>query len=144
MTGVQTCALPIYQLSELRNCKKCNRLFSSIEGSILCSRCNVNVDDGFNRVREYIYDNPVSSIKDVSKGTSVSSDIILKWIRDGRIVLAENSSISFCQRCGSPMDGGRFCGKCVKELADGLKEGIGSKDARPKAGMHIKEVDRKK
>ena len=130
--------------NELRNCKKCNRLFSSVEGSMLCSRCNVNVDDGFIRFREDIYDNPASSITDVSKGTSVSSDIILKWIRDGRIVLAENSSISFCQRCGSPMDGGRFCGKCVKELADGLKDGIGSNDTRPKAGMHIKEIDRKK
>jgi len=131
-------------LNELRNCKKCNRLFSSVDGSTLCSRCNVKVDDGFNRVREYIYDNPVSSIKDVSKGTSVSADVILKWIRDGRIILAENSSISFCQRCGSPMDGGRFCGKCVKELADGLKEGIGTNDTRPRAGMHIKEIDRKK
>ena len=131
-------------LNELRNCKKCNRLFSSVDGSTLCSRCNVKADDGFNRVREYIYDNPTSSIKDVSKGTSVSADTILKWIRDGRIILSENSSISFCERCSSPMDGGRFCGKCVKELADGLKEGIGTNDNRSKAGMHIKEIDRKK
>ena len=130
--------------NELRNCKKCNRLFSSLDGSTLCSRCNVKADDGFSRVREYIYDNPTPSIKDVSKGTSVSADIILKWIRDGRIILSENSSISFCERCSSPMDGGRFCGKCVKELADGLKEGIGTNDNRSKAGMHIKEIDRKK
>ena len=129
--------------NELRNCRKCNRVFSSVEGATLCSRCNVTVDDVFSRVREYINDNPVSSIKDVSKATNVSSDIILKWIRDGLIILAENSSISFCQRCGSPMDGGRYCGKCIRELADGLKEGIGSKDTRPKAGMHIKENERK-
>ncbi len=129
--------------NELRNCRKCNRVFSSVEGLTLCSRCNVTVDDSFNRVREYINDNPVSSIKDVSKSTSVSSDIILKWIRDGRIILAENSSISFCQRCGSPMDGGRFCGRCIRDLAYGLKEGIGSNDAKPKVSMHIKENERK-
>ncbi len=129
--------------SELKNCRKCNRVFSSVEGATLCSRCNVAVDDTFSRVREYIFDNPVCSIKEVSKATNVSSEIILKWIRDGLIVLTENSSISFCQRCSSPIDGGRFCGRCIQDLAYGLKEGIGSKDTKPKAGMHIKENDRK-
>jgi len=130
--------------SILRNCKKCNRLFSSVDGSALCSRCSEDADDGFNKVREYIYDNPNSSVKDVSVGTGVSTDVILQWIREGRIVLGDHANISFCERCDAPIDGGRFCGKCVRELAEGLKSGIGANDQKNRAGMHIKEHDRKK
>ena len=133
------------RMSSLKNCKKCNRVFSSVDGATLCSRCNDDVDDEFNRVREYIYDNPASSVKDVSNGTNVSSESILKWIREGRIVLGDHANISFCERCEAPIEGGRFCARCVRELADGLKSGIGEKEGhKHKAGMHIKDQDRKK
>jgi predicted amidophosphoribosyltransferase len=129
------------KLNSLRNCKKCGRLFSSVDGSALCSRCNDNVDDSFTRVREYIYDNPTSSVKDVSHGTGVDADAILKWIREGKITLADNSNIAFCERCGSPTEGARFCGKCVRELTNGLKKGMQDTagPAIKHRGMHIKE-----
>ena len=129
------------KFSSLRNCKKCGRLFSSTDGSSLCSRCNEDVDDSFTRVREYIYDNPSSSVKDVSHGTGVPTDSILKWIRDGRIMLADHSNIAFCERCGSPTDGSRFCSKCVSELTNGLKKGLEGAEMKHKrgTGMHIKE-----
>lgn len=130
------------KMGNLKNCKKCNRLFSATDvSSTLCSRCNEDIDDEFTRVREYIYDNPASSVKDVSMGTGISTEAILKWIRDGKIVLGKNAIISFCERCGEPMDdGSRFCPKCVRKLTDGLKEGIGANtNQRSKIGMHIKE-----
>ncbi len=133
------------RISSLKNCKKCNRVFSSIDGATLCSRCNDDVDDEFNRVREYIYDNPSSSIKDVSNRTGVNSEAILKWIREGRIVLSDHANISFCERCEVPIDGGRFCAKCIRELAEGLKSGIGEgEQQRNRVGMHIKDQERKK
>lgn len=134
--------MPDNRLGNLINCKKCGRLFSAnAEGDSFCSRCNQDVDNEFTKVREYIYDNPSSSVKDVSLGTGIKSEIILKWIRDGKIVLGENHTISICERCGEPIDGGgRFCPKCVKNLTDGLKDGIKSEPQRKSAvGMHIKE-----
>ena len=95
------------KMNMLINCKKCNRLFSSKDGTTLCSRCSDVVDDGFARVREYIYENPTSSLKDVSRGTGIESDAILKWIREERIVLSDRANISFCERCGIAMEGGR-------------------------------------
>jgi hypothetical protein len=131
--------------SVLINCKKCNRLFSSVDGATLCSRCNESADEGFSVVREYIYDNPSSSIKEVSSNTGIESELILRWIREGRIVLSEHANISFCERCDVPTDGGRFCGKCIRELSDGLKKGITADEIEKKgAGMHIREIDRKK
>lgn len=132
------------RMGGLRNCKKCNRLFSAQEGQFLCSRCNDEVDDDFLRVKEFIYDNPSSSIKEVSFNTGVHVDIILKWIREDKIVLATNSVITFCERCGEPSDGSRYCKKCVHELSLGLKSGL--KDKSPsnqssdkRTGMYIKD-----
>ncbi|MDN5352589.1 MAG: hypothetical protein PWQ12_1510 [Clostridiales bacterium] len=133
--------------SVLRNCKKCNRLFSSTDGSVFCSRCNTDIDDEFTRVREYIYDNPTSSVKDVSTGTNVSTEAILKWIKEGKIILSDSSRISFCERCGEPADGNRFCAKCVRELEKGLKSGMEDRQAQrdpSRGGMHIKEGTQKK
>ncbi|GAU75676.1 hypothetical protein [Fusibacter sp. 3D3] len=130
------------KMGNLKNCKKCNRLFAAVNGhDFLCSRCNEDIDDGFTKVREYIYDNPTSGVKDVSIGTGISTEAILKWIRDGKIVLGENTIIAFCERCGEPAEGGgRFCPKCIRNLTDGLKAGIGENDQyRTRVGMHIKE-----
>ncbi|MBF4694510.1 hypothetical protein [Fusibacter ferrireducens] len=130
------------KLGNLKNCKKCNRLFAAPDASSsLCSRCNEAIDDDFTKVREYIYDNPTSGVKDVSIGTGVSTEAILKWIRDGKIVLGANALISFCERCGEVVNGGgRFCPKCIRSLTDGLKAGMDSNDShRPRGGMHIRE-----
>lgn len=130
------------RLESLRNCKKCGRLFSATNGTALCSRCSNEVDDGFTKVREYIYDNPSSSVKEVSSGTGVNSDVILKWIREGRIVLGDHANIAFCERCDAPTDGSRYCGKCVHELSTGLKAGLAEKansNNKPLHGMHIKD-----
>jgi len=129
-------------LNSLRNCKKCGRLFSSLDGGGLCSRCNDDVDDSFTRVREYIYDNPTSSVKDVSEGTAVPTEAILKWIREEKIRLSDGSGITFCERCSEPSNGNRFCNKCVHELSSGLKKGMEASLAKsqPKhVGMHIKD-----
>lgn len=132
------------RMGGLRNCKKCNRLFSAKEGEFLCSRCNDEVDDEFLRVKEYIYDNPSSSVKEVSSNTGVHVDIILKWIREEKIVVGQHSSITFCERCGEPSDGSRYCKKCVHELSVGLKSGLSDKSpaqsaADRRVGMHIKD-----
>ena len=135
------------RVESLRNCKKCNRLFSAVNGTSLCSRCSNEADDGFGRVREYIYDNPSANVKDVAHGTGVDSEIILKWIREERIVLSERANIAFCERCDAPTDGARYCGKCIRELSEGLKSGLkekASQPSHPTSGMHIKEHDRKK
>lgn len=131
---------------ELRNCKKCNRLFSSEDGSTLCSRCNDSIDNTFNRVREYIYDNPTSSVKDVSAGTGVSTDAILKWIREGKIILGDHARIAFCERCGAGTEGDRYCAKCLNELSSGFKSSAdeAQEQDKPFRGMHIKEGSSRK
>lgn len=131
------------KLGALKNCKKCSRLFQAENGATLCSRCNEDIDDEFTKVREYIYDNPSSSVKDVSTGTGVDTDSILKWIREGKIELGSYSGIAFCERCSEPTTGSRFCPKCVNDLSTGLKAGLEDSNHKLQMGMHIKTNQKK-
>lgn len=122
---------------KLMNCKKCGRLFQSKDEFGLCSRCNASVDDDFIKVKDYIYDNPTSSLKDVSEGTGVDSEAILKWIHEGKIVLSSDSGIRFCQKCGASIISGKFCNACIAKLQTTLKV----EEEAPKQeyrGMHTK------
>lgn len=127
--------------SKLLNCSKCGRLFESKDGSSLCSRCNENVDDDFSKVKDYIYDHPTCSLKDVSDDTGVPTDSILKWIREGRILLSQDSAIRFCQKCGAAIISGKYCPKCIAKLQETLK--IDQPEETEYRGMHIKSGEKK-
>ncbi len=122
---------------QLVNCKKCGRLFQAKDETMLCSRCNESIDDDFVKVKDYIYDNPSSSLKDVAEGTGVPADSILKWIREGKIILSDRSAIKFCEKCGTSIVTGKYCPTCVAKLQLTLKvETEEPKDVY--RGMHTK------
>ncbi len=123
---------------ELMNCKKCSRLFHSKNGATLCSRCNVTVDDDFSKVRNFIYDNPSLSLKDVSEATGVEVTSILKWIREGKIILSDDSGIKLCEKCGASIISGRYCSSCIKKIQDSLKVDPSEFKTDEYRGMHIK------
>lgn len=122
----------------LMNCKKCGRLFQAKDELGLCSRCNANVDDEFTKVKDYIYDNPSSSLKDVAEGTDVPTESILKWIREGKIILSSDSGIRFCQKCGASIISGKFCNSCVAHLQSNLKVDAPEPEKKEYRGMHTK------
>ncbi len=48
----------------------------------------VEKDDGetFNTVRDYIYDNPNSSVLEVADATNISRSKILKYLKEGKLI----------------------------------------------------------
>ncbi len=122
----------------LMNCKKCSRLFHSKNGATLCSRCNVTVDDDFSKVRNFIYDNPSLGLKDVSDATGVEVASILKWIREEKIILANDSGIKLCEKCGASIMSGKYCSACVKKIRDSLTIDPSDFQSDDYRGMHIK------
>lgn len=123
----------------LVNCKKCGRLFQAKDEFGLCSRCNASVDDEFIKVKDYIYDNPSSSLKDVAEGTGVDSESILKWIHEGKIVLSSDSPIRFCQKCGASIIAGKYCNACIAKLQVTLKVDEEVPVKSEYKGMHTKK-----
>lgn len=125
---------------KLINCKKCNRLFSSTTGSPFCSRCNTEVDDKFEKVRDYIYDNTSCGLKEVSDACHVEVEVILKWIKEGRIIITQNSAIKLCAQCGEPTISGKYCQECIAKIQSDLAVDPADFEQEPSdyRGMHIK------
>ena len=133
-------------MGEIKNCKKCGRIFSSENGQIYCSRCRNSDEEDFKVVREYIYDNPDSNVMEVSEATGVDEEKILKFLRQGKLVLKGDGVGLQCERCGAAINTGRFCDQCAKEIKSGFskafgldseKEGKKKEAAKDSKRMHI-------
>ena len=108
---------------EVRNCKSCNRLFNYLSGPPLCPSCTNDLDDKYDKVKEYIYDHPRVSIQQVSDEMEVSVPQIKQWIREERLTFAEDSMIGLdCEGCGVTIKTGRFCKECKDKLARGFTD----------------------
>lgn len=137
---------------DLKNCRKCNRMYG-YDGIDLCPKCR-NDDSGDLRiVKDYLYDNPKATIKNVSEDTEVSHSKILKFLREEKIEIAEGSEnmILDCERCGKAIRSGRYCDKCVNELknefksmADSMTEAKKPKETPKKAGERLFVAERHK
>ncbi|WP_430883992.1 MerR family transcriptional regulator [Fusibacter sp. JL216-2] len=135
--------------SKLKNCSKCGRVFQAEEiGQKYCARCSSDEDDMFMQAREYIYDNPDTNVVEVSEELEIDEDLILKWLRQGRLELKGEGVGYPCDRCGKSIKSGRFCDACQNELKNGFNDafGVGKEDTpsqneRPKSshGMHVKK-----
>jgi len=132
-------------MGELKNCKKCGRMFSSVNGQLFCSKCRTSDEEDFKIVREYIYDNPDSTVVDVHEATEVAEEKILKFLRQGRLMLKGEGVGLECERCGKSIITGRFCDKCAHELKSGFqaaflddKDKSSSHNSGRSKGMHIK------
>jgi len=111
----------------VKNCSRCGRIFQANESESLCARCRDTDEEDFKVVREYVYDNPSAAIKDVSEETGVAEEKILKFLRQGKLMLKDELSMVLdCERCGKPIKTGRFCDVCTADMMRQLKSAANS------------------
>lgn len=110
----------------IRNCKKCGRVFAD-DNFELCPICRSNDDEEYRKVKDFLYDNPGADIQLVSEKTGVDTKKILKYLREGKLEIREDSPnlILDCERCGTPIKTGRFCDKCILEMKKEFRGAIG-------------------
>lgn len=124
---------------DVKNCKGCNRLFQYIGGPPLCPACREALENKFAEVKEFIYQNPGTSIAQVAEETDVSVKQIKQWIREDRLVLSEATEDGIeCEHCGIPIRSGRFCEKCKNQIASGFSATI----SRPVASAPEKKTEK--
>ena len=105
----------------LRNCARCGKMFNYIGGPAICDQCKKAIEDDFQKVKQYILDNPHASLKQIADDNEVSSKQIQQWIREERLMFSEGSPIQLqCENCGAPILTGRFCAKCKTSMANNL------------------------
>ena len=137
----------------IKNCTRCGRMFQAEGPGKLCARCMNTDEEDFKVVREYVYDNPSCNIPEVAEQTGVSEEKILKFLRQGKLILKDELSMVLdCERCGKPIKSGRYCDACTAEMqrdlrgaatktAEHIQKSASSSNAR---GMYTKQDLNKK
>ena len=122
----------------IRNCKKCKKLFNYVTGPNICPTCKAEVEQKFQEVKQYIQNNERSDMQDVSDACDVEVAQIQQWIREERLLLSYNSPMGIeCERCGSKIMRGRFCEKCKSEMTNDFNGAIGKN--KPTSTIEKKE-----
>lgn len=135
---------------EVRNCRKCRRLFNYLGGKNICPACKDQLEMVFLKVRDYIRDNPASPLQKIADDNEIDVQQIRDWIKEGRLEVSKESPITVsCEKCGAPILKGRFCEACNKTMANNLgalvaahEQSKAAKDIPSKGdtknGMHFK------
>ena len=104
---------------DVRNCRTCGRLFNYLSGPNLCQECRDALEKKFADVKDYIRDNPHSSISEIAEANEIDTKQIKQWIREERLQFADDSPVGIeCEGCGATIKTGRFCDACRKNMAN--------------------------
>ncbi|MEN6350384.1 MAG: hypothetical protein ABFD08_13450 [Syntrophomonas sp.] len=73
-------------MPEIRNCPKCNSLFSYSERNRVCPQCTDFIEQEYSIIRSFIRDNPGVNIIDIVKQTGVKQETVLRFVHEGRFL----------------------------------------------------------
>ena len=104
---------------ELKNCRRCNKVFTYMAGLPICPACAKEDERIFDEVSEYIRENPGAPLSAVSNELNISYDKLLKYVKEGRLqIRAENGGFyRFCEKCGEMITDGKFCKHCEYHIS---------------------------
>ena len=104
---------------EVKSCRRCNALFHHVVGPPLCQKCLKKDEEDFQRVKEYLYDNPGAAMATVCEVLDVSVRQIKQYLREGRLTVSADSPIGLdCERCNARITTGKYCDKCIAEMSN--------------------------
>ena len=111
---------------DVKNCRKCGKLFNYISGMPICQGCKEKNEEVFQKVKKYIRENPRADIREVSMECEVETGQIQQWIREERLEFTDDSPIKLpCENCGAMIRAGKYCEKCKSSMARNLSSAIG-------------------
>lgn len=127
-------------LGNLSNCSRCDKLFIKVNSDI-CPACVKAIDDEYQICADYIRENKLVSIYDLSDATGVAVKQIIKFVKEGRISIEDNPNIVYpCESCGTPINEGKLCKKCSERLHNDFKQAVNNSN---NSNSTAKEIDEK-
>ncbi len=123
---------------DVRNCKRCGRMFNYVAGPGVCPMCAEKEEEDFQKVKQYIEEHPGVSVAMTADACEIEIAQIRQWLREERLTFssAEGSDLT-CEKCGEPIVSGRFCDKCKMEVTRDLTNAI----KRPEAPKPVKKQE---
>lgn len=131
-------------MPEVKNCRKCRKIFMYSSGPQICEACKKAEEDEFEKVRVFVRDYPGATVQEVSRETEVAVQTIHRFLKEGRLEVSESSPIALqCENCGARIKSGRFCIECSKRLAnDMIKAGRSLQESVRHDDNNYKEKDK--
>ncbi len=103
----------------VRNCRKCGKMFNYISGMPICQACKEVMEAKFQEVKEYIREHKGVGINEVAEACDVEASQITQWLRDDRLEVTEDSAMMLsCEGCGAPIRSGKYCDRCRNSMAN--------------------------
>ncbi|TDX58893.1 flagellar protein [Orenia marismortui] len=107
----------------IQKCKRCKKVFAAVQGAKICPNCLREEEDQFVLVKDYLWEHPGATIKELHEATEVEERIIKKFVKEGRFLQINGVDITVeCERCGTAIRSGRFCEDCSQKLQNGISK----------------------
>ncbi|MFV0502555.1 MAG: hypothetical protein ACK5LT_01095 [Lachnospirales bacterium] len=97
-------------------CRRCRKPFSPY-GKVgsLCNACLASEEEDYNRVRNFIKENPGITIIEVTEILGVPRSRIIGYLKQERLEIKNsNEKVLVCKNCGVGIRTGIFCEQCKK------------------------------
>lgn len=112
---------------DVRNCRRCGKIFQYVAGKPICPNCRQKEEDDFEKVRSYLYDYQGATLMEVAQATGVSAAMIQQFLREDRLMIPKDSPITIgCENCGTGIKSGRFCSACTAQLGSEMRMAVKS------------------
>lgn len=116
----------------VRNCRRCGRIFNYLAGSPVCPACREKLDEKFQEVKEYIREHRGAGIGEVAEACDVDPSQIRQWLREERLEVTEDSAVFLnCEVCGAPIRSGKYCDSCKLSMTKGFSEVLRTSHPQP-------------
>ncbi|EWG11482.1 TIGR03826 family flagellar region protein [Cytobacillus firmus] len=120
-------------MPELSNCPKCDSIFVKTQFRDVCQDCWKEEEKDFETVYQFIRkrENRTATMIQVVEATGIEEDLILKFIRSGKLKLAQFPNLGYpCEKCGVSIREGKICKSCAGELRKSLQEFTAEEERR--------------
>ena len=112
---------------EVKQCAFCRVPYQSMGGR-LCSECLIKLDEDFVKIRDYLYDHDGAGIEEVSEATGVTRKVIFYLLKEERLIVGDENgnanNLLTCESCKRPINTGRMCASCKKEVLSAIQENV--------------------
>lgn len=112
-------------MPDLVNCSSCGKIMVRNQFRDICQECYNEEERQFDIVYKYMRkrQNRAATMNQVVEATGVSEELILKFIKSGRIQVTQFPNLGYpCEKCGKIIQKGKLCEACSTELKNDMLE----------------------
>ncbi len=127
----------------LTNCPNCHKVFPGEKGT-LCAACSKQENEAFEKVKSHLVDNPDSNAEKAAAALGLDITQILRLLRAGRLEVKRPKDEQVCLTCGTPIESGLYCPRCLagKKVSHSSGKGAptGSKEEKVNALQPVRKT----